>query len=117
MTSIPKVLSMLITTIFISSCSVQQFSVNTKVKPFENGGKVWGERTKKCGDGGWELATAKDKDILILGINVKKSNADKLVKDLQASSYTIETKSNLIVRCITFGMVDYKVVTVIKRTH
>ena len=28
------------------SCSVQQFSVNTNSKPFENNGKVYGEKTK-----------------------------------------------------------------------
>lgn len=31
----------------ISSCSVQQFAVNTETQPFENGGKVFGEKTKK----------------------------------------------------------------------
>lgn len=94
--------------IFLSSCSVQQFAINTQTKPFENGGKVFGEKTK-------ELTFKKSKDIHLLGINVKKSDAQSMAKELEASAYTIETKSNLLVEFLTFGMVDYKIVKVIKR--
>jgi hypothetical protein len=33
--------------ISISSCSVQQFAVNTETQPFENGGKVFSKKTKE----------------------------------------------------------------------
>jgi hypothetical protein len=98
-----------------TSCSVQQFAVNTNVQAFEKGGRIIGERMEKCGKDGWKLEFKKDKDIHVLGINIRKSDAKKMAEELNASSYTIETKSNLIIQLITFGIVDYKVVTVIKR--
>jgi hypothetical protein len=104
-------------TILTASCSVQQFAINTSIKPFEKGGKVWGERTQKHGKNGWKAIFKKDNDLHLLGINIKTSNVEKMVKDLNASSYTIETKSNLIVQILTFGIVDYKIVKVIKREN
>lgn len=101
----------------LTSCSVQQFGVNTKVEPFEKGGRVWGERVQKGGKDGWKAEFRKDKDIHIAGINIRKSNTSAMVKELNASHYTIETKSNLIIQCITFGIVDYKIVKVIKRDN
>lgn len=53
----------LLTTAVMSSCSVQQFAVNTGNEPFQNGGKVWGERVEKCGEDGWKAEFKKDKDI------------------------------------------------------
>jgi len=103
--------------LLLTCCSVQQFSVNTKTQPFENGAGMWGERTQKCGAGGWKLELRKDEDFHLLGINVKKSNVKKMVEELNATSYTIETKSNLIIYFITFGIADYKVVRVIKRLN
>lgn len=112
-----KLLMGLSVSIIITSCSVQQFAVNTATKPFERGGRLWGERTEKCGKGGWKLEQKKDSDVHLLGINIKKSNAAKMALELNATSYTIETKSNLIVRLLTGGMVDYKIVKVIKREN
>lgn len=112
-----KLLFGLLITALVSSCSVQQFAVNTKTQPFENGGRIFGEKTKVCGENARELEYRKGGDLLLLGINVKKSDAAKLAKEMNANSYTIETKSNLIVYFITFGMVDYKIVKVIKRDN
>lgn len=103
--------------VLLSACSVQQFPVNTKTKPFQNGGRVWGERMQKRGKQPWKLAHKKSSDILIMGLNVKRSDTPKMVEELNATSYTIETKSNLIVCILTNGLVDYKVVKVIKRDN
>jgi hypothetical protein len=92
----------------ISSCSVQQFAVNTETQPFENGGKVFGEKTK-------ELTFKKTSDLHVLGINIKESNVKALVGELDAKKYTIETKSSLWLRILSLGMVDHKTVKVIKR--
>lgn len=40
-----------------------------------------------------------------------------MAEELNANSYTIETKSNLIVQLLTFGIADYKIVKVIKREN
>lgn len=105
----------LMTTAMMSSCSVQQFAVNTQNKPFQQGGKIWGERVEKCGENGWKFDFKKDKDIHLIGINIRKSNVGAMVQELNAVHYTIETKSNVIVQFLTFGIVDYKIVKVIKR--
>jgi hypothetical protein len=97
-------------TLLTSACSVQQFAVNTKVQPFEHGGHVFGERTT-----GKEFK--RDNDLIVFGFNVKQSNAQRLAQDLDAKYYTIETKSNIWVYIITFGIVDYKIVKVIKRDN
>lgn len=107
----------LITIAMMSSCSVQQFAVNTQSQPFQNGGNVWGERVEKCGENGWKSELKKDQDIHLIGINVRKSNVSSMVEELNAIHYTIETKSNLIVQFLTFGMVDYKIVKGIKRDN
>lgn len=92
----------------LSSCSVQQFGVNTNIQPFENGGKMFGEKTK-------DLTFQKTSDLHLLGINVKESNVEKLVKELDAEKYTIETKSSLWLQILSLGIADHKVVKVIKR--
>jgi hypothetical protein len=112
-----KTLAMISTIGFISSCSVQQFGVNTQVKPFENGGKVWGERIEKCGVAGWKKTALSGYDVHLLGLNIHHSNTQQLADSLKATSYTIETKSNVWVELLTFRMVDVKKVTVIKRDH
>lgn len=99
----------------LCSCAVQQFAVNTQVQPFERGGRVWGEKMKKCGPEGWTSEFKKDYDLHVLGINVRKSDVARMVTELKTSTYTIETKSNLIVLWLSCGLVDYKVVRVIKR--
>jgi hypothetical protein len=101
--------------LLLSSCSVQQFAVNTETKPFERGGKVWGEKMEKCGPDGWKSDFRKDYDLHLLGINVRKSNVEILKEELGTNAYTIETKSNIIVQLLTLGIVDYKIVKVIKR--
>lgn len=95
-------------TLVFASCSVQQFGVNTTVQPFDSGGKVFGEQTKgkKFIKGG---------DLHVFGLNVKSSDTNKMSAELNAQSYTIETKSNLWVSFLSFGLVDYKTVKVIKR--
>jgi len=105
-----NLLTVAIITLFIISCSVQHFPVNTTVQPFENGGCLTGEKIagKKV---------AKGKDIHILGINVRSSNSKKMADSLKLNAYTIETKSNLWVNLLTFGMVDVKVVSLIVRDH
>lgn len=40
-----------------------------------------------------------------------------MAEELNVNSYTIETKSNLIVEFLTFGIADYKIVKVIKRKN
>ncbi|WP_417237111.1 hypothetical protein [Bizionia paragorgiae] len=106
--SIKKVLLGMLVCISITSCSVQQFSVNTETQPFENGGKVFGEKTK-------ELTFKKTSDLHVLGINVKESNVEALVTEMEAEKYTIETKSSLWLRILSLGTVDHKTVKVIKR--
>jgi hypothetical protein len=87
---------------------VQQFAVITKTEPFENGGKVFGEKTK-------ELTFIKTSDLHVLGINVKESHVKAIVDRKHADKYTIETKSSLWLRILSLGMVDHKTVKVIKR--
>ncbi len=96
--------------IAVTSCSVQQFSVNTETQPFENGGKIFGEKTR-------DLEYKKTSDLHIIGINVQKSDVGKVVKEMKTNSYTIETKSNLWLNILTMGLVDYKVVKVINREN
>lgn len=108
MMSIKKVLLAVVVSISIASCSVQQFAVNTETQPFENGGVVFGEKTK-------ELTFKKTSDLHLLGINVQRSNVKALAKELDAEKYTIETKSSLWLRILSLGMVDLKTVKVIKR--
>ncbi|MEM6726055.1 MAG: hypothetical protein AAF598_18580 [Bacteroidota bacterium] len=92
----------------LASCSVQQHAVNTETAPFENGGKVWGEKTK-------DFEVRKSNDLHIIGINVKKSDIDQSVEDLGAESYTIETKQKLWLSILTMGLVNGRTVKVIKR--
>lgn len=94
-----------------TSCSVQQFSVNTNVEPFQNGGKAFGEKTKGT-------TFKKSAEFFVFGINVKQADTPGMAKSINAEAYTIETKNNLlspIVKYFTFGIVEYKVVKVIKR--
>jgi hypothetical protein len=92
----------------ITSCSVQQFAVNTETQPFEKGGKVFGEKTK-------ELTFKKTSDLHVIGINLKESNVKAIVEEMDAEKYTIETKSSLWLRILSLGMVDHKTVKVIER--
>lgn len=91
------------------SCSVQHFNVNTS----DSGThwKAFGEKTK-----GKEVK--RGADFFLLGINISQTDTKYLAEQMKASSYTIETKYNFlgfIVSYLTFGVIDYKVVKVIKR--
>ncbi len=95
----------------LSSCAVQQISVNSEVQPFQNGGKVFGEKTKG-------KTINKSGDLFILGINVMNCNTQKMAKEIDANHYTVETKQNIVsyaISMFTNGLIDYKVVKVIKR--
>jgi hypothetical protein len=107
---IPTIFISLVIVLATTSCSVQQFAVNTEVKPFENKGKIFGERTK-------DMEFRKSWDLHLLGINIRKSDVGKLAQEMNATSYTIETKSNLYVDILTCGFLDCKIVKVIKRDN
>lgn len=102
----------------IQSCGVQQFPINTKVEPFQNGGKVFGEKTKDLKPG--EDYT-KSGTLFVIGVNVISDyKTNEMAKKINAEHYTIETKSNLLslfCNYFTGGIVDYKVVKVIKRAE
>lgn len=108
--TIKKTLLGLTLTMSLASCSVQQFAVNTTVQPFEKGGKLIGEKTQ-----GKNIV--KSGDLHVLGFNLINSDTQKMAEALNATSYTIETKSNLILDILTCGMVDYKVVKLIRREN
>lgn len=104
--------------LFLSSCQVQQFPVNTEIKPFENGGRILGE--SKSG-----LKKGQDYqcygNVYVLGINILNNTpTEELAKSLGAESYTIETKQNVLsitLRLFTSGFLSYTKTTVFKRTH
>jgi hypothetical protein len=102
--------------VMLNSCGVQQFQVNSETKDFENGGRVFGEKTKEL---------KKDKDysksgtFFIIGINaMNDAKTQEMAKKINADKYTIETKNNLLsvlISGISNGIFQYKVVKVIKR--
>jgi hypothetical protein len=105
------IISTIVLSTLITSCAVQQFSVNSEVQPFQNGGKIFGEKTNG-------KTIKKSGDLFLLGTNVLNSNTELMAKELDAKHYTIETKRNILsffVGSLTGGLFDYKVVTVIKR--
>jgi hypothetical protein len=102
---------------FLSSCQVQQFSVNSETAPFENGGRVLGE-SKSGLKNGQDYVTSGT--LYILGINIlEDSPTDKMAQKIGAERYTIETKRNVLsysVAVFTGGLVGYSKTTVFKRT-
>ncbi len=106
----------LVTVSLLNSCAVQQFHVNSETKDFENGGRVFGEKTSNL---------TKEKDYIkagtmfFIGINaMNDAKVKDMAKKINADKYTIETKNNflsLLVNGFTSGLVQYKVVKVIKR--
>lgn len=72
---------------------------------------------QKCSANGWKSEFKKDYDLHLLGINIKNCSAKKMAEELNTNSYTIETKSNLIIQLLTFGIADYKIIKVIKREN
>ena len=85
MTRIKKIVLGLSISLLASSCSVQQFAVNTNTKLFEKSSKLWGEKTQRCGASGWKLEYKKDYDFHLLIVNIKKSNAKKMAEELNAN--------------------------------
>jgi hypothetical protein len=102
----------------VASCGVQQFPVNTTVEPFQMGGRVFGEKTIGMKKG---VDYTKSGTIFFLGVNVlSDEKTNEMAKKINAEHYTIETKSNLLsILCARFtqGVIDYKVVKVIKREN
>jgi hypothetical protein len=102
---------------FLSSCQVQQFSVNSETAPFENGGRVFGE-SKSGLKKGQDYVTSGT--LYIFGINVlEDSSTDKMAQKIGAEHYTIETKKNVLSYLdafLTGGIVGYSKTTVFKRT-
>jgi hypothetical protein len=113
-----KLLLMFGVSAILMSCGVQQFAVNTEVEPFENGGRVFGEKTNKLKKG---EDYVKSGTLFVFGVNVMSDyETDEMAKKINAEHYTIETKSNLLsMLCSSFtrGIIDYKVVKVIKRAE
>lgn len=48
--------------------------MNTKIVPFQNAGKVCDGKLEKCGENGWKSEFTIDKDIHLIGINVRRCN-------------------------------------------
>lgn len=106
-----KAIIILILTFCLSNCSVQQVNVNTNIEPFSHGGRVFGEKT-----GGKQIS--KSRTIHIIGINAHAPNIEAMRQELNATSYTVETRHNfasLIITIFTVGIVSHHVVKVIKR--
>lgn len=99
--------------LFLASCGVQQYAVNTKTEPFANGGRIFGEKTQG-------LEFQKKREIFIIGINAIDIDTKQLAEKMNAGSYTIESKSTFfsyLVLGLTGGIINYKVIKVIKRTN
>lgn len=97
----------------LSNCSVQQFPVNTKTQPFAHGGNAFGEQTRNQN-------FKKRRDFFVVGINVVHPSTEQMAKDINATAYTIETKANFFTYLVnygTFGVLNYKIVKVIKRDN
>lgn len=102
--------------LIFSSCGVQQFHVNSELKEFENGGRVFGEKTSHLQLG---KDYSKKGTMFVLGINaMNDAYVKEMASSINADKYTIETKSNflsIMVNSFTGGLIQYKVTKVIKR--
>ncbi len=100
----------------LTSCSVQQFAVNTEIKPFQNGGKVKGENTKKMTK---NVDYTKSGTFYIIGINVSPELlVETMAKSLNAEHYTVQTRKtfgSLLLNSLTGGLVSHTQTKVIKR--
>jgi hypothetical protein len=103
--------------LFLSSCQVQQFSVNSELGPFENGGRILGESKAGMKRGEDYVISG---TLYILGINIlEDAPTDKMAQRIGAEHYTIETKRNVLSYSVAFftgGLVGYSKTTVFKRT-
>jgi hypothetical protein len=103
--------------LLINSCMVQQHSINTKVVPFENGGRLFGESTKGLRKGTDYVTGA---SLYFIGINAASDDTHELISKLGADKYTIETRYYLIGNiCYYFtgGLVRGTKTTVFKRSE
>jgi hypothetical protein len=101
----------------VTSCMVQQHSINTKVVPFENGGRLFGESTKGLRKGTDYVTGA---SLYFIGINAASDDTHELISKLGADKYTIETRYYLIGNiCYYFtgGLVRGTKTTVFKRSE
>lgn len=92
-----------------SSCAVQQFNVNTDHA--SSGYEVFGENTSS-------KQVAKRGEFFIIGINLTKHDTREMANEINANSYTVETKNNFVsflVSMFTGGLIGYKSLKVIKR--
>ena len=108
-----KLLAIGLSTLFLTSCGVQQFNVNTDYRHTKDVWTVFGENTRN-------KPVAKGGDFFIIGINVTNTNTRLMAQQLQADSYTVETKVNslsVVLSGITSGVVGYKRIKVIKREN
>lgn len=104
-----KLFSLLLITALLSSCAVEHFNVNTTNSG--SGWRVFGEHTPKG-------TFKRDYDIMIIGINVSQADTKVMAEALKASSYTIESKYNLVTLFLNYftgGLVSVRTVKVIKR--
>jgi hypothetical protein len=110
-----RVCMLLLLGLIIGSCSVQQFAVNTTVKPFQNGGVVFGESVK---------GLKRNKDyttgaaMYVLGINILRDDPAEMADFIKAEKYTIETRRYFVgdwLRVLTGGIISASKITVLKR--
>ena len=117
MKKISKFLAMCICALIsLNSCSVQQFAVNTEVTPFQNGGKIKGENTKRLVK---NVDYMKSPVFYVIGINVSPElQVESMAKKLKAEHYTVQTRTtfgSLLLSGLTGGLVSHSQIKVIKR--
>jgi hypothetical protein len=103
--------------LLINSCTVQQHCVNTKIVPFENGGRFFGEKTNGLRKGTDYVTGA---SLFFIGINAASDDTHELITKLGADKYTIETRGYLIGNLcwyFTGGLVKGTKTTVFKRSE
>ena len=92
-----------------SSCAVQQFNVNTD--HVSSNYEVFGESTSS-------KQVVKRGELFIFGINLTKHDTREMASQMNANSYTVETKNNFlsyVIPIFTGGILGYKSLKVIKR--
>ena len=111
-----KTISFIAAISLFTSCSVQQFAVNTDVKPFQNGGKIKGENTKKMEK---NEDYVKGGTFYIIGINISPElQVQTMAKTLNAEHYTVQTRKtfgSLLLQSLSGGLVSHTQTKVIKR--
>lgn len=107
-----------ISIIMVSSCMVEQHSVNTSVQPFQNGGRLFGESTKGMQKG---VDYQSSGTLFVVGINtMNDAETNEMVSQLNAEKYTIQTKNSFLggmLQYLSYGLITHKKTTVIKRSN